>query len=40
MRQRYYEDRWDRRFEHVVRNRTGFAWGTFFAGLIIGAILF
>ena len=40
MRQRYYEDQWDRRFEHVVRNRTGFAWGTFFASLIIGAILF
>ena len=37
----YYDDAyWDARRDRLVRLRSGFAWGTFFAGIIIGAILF
>ncbi len=44
MRNRYedrYEDHyWDTRIERALRSRGGFAWGTFFLGLIVGGILF
>ncbi|MEM9706768.1 MAG: hypothetical protein AAF850_11910 [Pseudomonadota bacterium] len=36
---RRYAD-WDQRFERAVRARSGFAWGTFFIGALVGAILF
>jgi hypothetical protein len=36
-----YEDRdWEQRFSHAMRGRTGFAWGAFFIGFILGGIIF
>ncbi|WP_425409039.1 hypothetical protein [Hyphococcus sp.] len=33
---RYWEDRLDR----TLRGRSGFAWGAFFIGVIIGGVIF
>ena len=41
-----YEDRygrdgdWDQRLHSAFRGRTGFAWGAFFVGFILGGIIF
>ncbi len=40
MRYRPYGTDDDNRFERVIYSRQGISWGTFFVGLIIGAILF
>ncbi len=40
MRERYETDYWDERMDRALRSRTGFAWGTFFFGMLVGAILF
>ncbi|MEM9169248.1 MAG: hypothetical protein AAGC56_06300 [Pseudomonadota bacterium] len=31
---------WDRRMNGMVRTRSGFAWGAFFVGFLVGAIIF
>lgn len=36
-----YDDRyWESRFDRALRGRTGFAWGAFFIGFILGGIIF
>ncbi len=40
MRYRYEDSYWDARFDRALKARSGFAWGTFILGLIIGGILF
>jgi len=36
-----YDDRdWERRAFTVLRSRSGFAWGAFFLGFILGGIIF
>jgi len=43
MRYSRYDDTeayWDRRLRNATCGRTGFAWGAFFIGLIIGGIIF
>ena len=38
---RRYDDRyWENRLDRALRGRTGFAWGAFFIGFIIGGIIF
>ncbi len=31
---------WERRFARSLRGREGFAWGAFFVGFVLGAIIF
>ncbi|MEL7486293.1 MAG: hypothetical protein AAGJ87_03635 [Pseudomonadota bacterium] len=43
MRYSRYDDQdayWDRRLRNAMRGREGFAWGAFFVGFILGAIIF
>lgn len=40
MRYRYEDSYWEDRIERAVRGRSGFAWGTFLVGMIIGGMLF
>lgn len=40
MRHRYEDDYLEARLNRALRSREGISWGTFFVGLIIGAILF
>ena len=40
MRSRYDDYYWDARIERALRGRSGFAWGTFLVGIIIGGMLF
>ncbi|VAW06814.1 hypothetical protein MNBD_ALPHA05-2359 [hydrothermal vent metagenome] len=36
-----YDDRyWESRLDRLVRGRSGFAWGAFFIGFILGGIIF
>jgi hypothetical protein len=35
-----YRDDWEQRFSNSLRSRTGFAWGAFFIGFILGGIIF
>ena len=38
-----YDDRdldWETRFARACRGRTGFAWGAFFVGFFLGAVIF
>lgn len=35
-----HRDDWDQRFSHAMRSRSGFAWGAFFIGFILGGIIF
>ena len=38
---RRYDDRyWEQRLNQSLRGRSGFAWGAFFIGFIIGGIIF
>ena len=37
---RYDDCRWEHRLDRAVRGRAGFAWGAFFLGFILGAIIF
>ncbi len=38
---RRYDDRyWEQRLNQTLRGRSGFAWGAFFIGFIIGGIIF
>lgn len=39
-RSRYEDSRWENRLERSMRGRTGFAWGAFFVGFILGGIIF
>lgn len=34
------DDYWDARLREAVSKRSGFAWGAFFLGFILGGIIF
>ncbi|MEM8937671.1 MAG: hypothetical protein AAGC77_14835 [Pseudomonadota bacterium] len=41
MTDRHYEDRyWNYRLERALSRRSGFAWGTFLVGFVLGGIIF
>jgi len=41
MRHSRYDDRyWEHRLDRAVRGGSGFAWGAFFIGFILGGIIF
>jgi len=36
-----YDDRyWEHRLERALQGRSGFAWGAFFIGFVLGGIIF
>lgn len=39
-RSRYDDHYWESRLDRLVRGRSGFAWGAFFIGFILGGIIF
>ncbi len=39
-RYRYDDRNWEQRFTSSLRGRSGFAWGAFFIGFILGGIIF